>query len=163
MTLTLKKIALGSILISRKECQLPFRNCLFTFDDGPAGKATEELLLVLREFGVKACFCVVGSQVVARPEQARAIASAGHLLVNHTFHHHFADLWHLRRLQAGPRRIQIPRRNSPRLRKLRRAIPNSRNRKTPRTQRIPRIPRKKMTLRFRKRISLTSKQAPKRT
>jgi peptidoglycan/xylan/chitin deacetylase (PgdA/CDA1 family) len=100
MTLALKKIALGSILISREECQLPSRSCLFTFDDGPAGKATEELLLVLREFGVKACFCVVGSQVVARPEQARAIASDGHLLVNHTFHHYFADLWHLRRLQA---------------------------------------------------------------
>jgi peptidoglycan/xylan/chitin deacetylase (PgdA/CDA1 family) len=88
-----------SILISRKECQLPFGNCLFTFDDGPAGRATEELLYVLHEFGVKACFCVVGSQVVARPEQIRALASGGHLLVNHTYHHYFRDLWRLKQLQ----------------------------------------------------------------
>jgi peptidoglycan/xylan/chitin deacetylase (PgdA/CDA1 family) len=88
------------ILISRERCQLPLRHCLLTFDDGPAGIVTEELLLVLREFGVKACFCVVGSQVVARPEQTRAIADDGHLLVNHTFHHRFGDLWHIGRLQS---------------------------------------------------------------
>jgi peptidoglycan/xylan/chitin deacetylase (PgdA/CDA1 family) len=37
--------------------------------------------------------------VVIRPEQTHAIASAGHLLVNHTFHHRFADLWNLERLK----------------------------------------------------------------
>jgi peptidoglycan/xylan/chitin deacetylase (PgdA/CDA1 family) len=88
------------ILTSREKCQLPLRHCLLTFDDGPAGIVTEELLLVLREFGVKACFCVVGSQVVSRPEQTRAIAGDGHLLVNHTFHHRFGDLWHSNRLQS---------------------------------------------------------------
>jgi peptidoglycan/xylan/chitin deacetylase (PgdA/CDA1 family) len=88
------------IVISRERCQLPLRHCLLTFDDGPAGIVTEELLLVLREFGVKACFCVVGSQVVARPEQTRAIASEGHMLVNHTFHHRLGDLWDIGRLQS---------------------------------------------------------------
>jgi peptidoglycan/xylan/chitin deacetylase (PgdA/CDA1 family) len=88
------------IVISRERCQLPSCHCLLTFDDGPAGVVTEELLLVLREFGIKACFCVVGSQVVARPEQTRAIASEGHLLVNHTFHHRLGDLWHIDRLQS---------------------------------------------------------------
>ena len=88
------------ILLSRKRCQLPPGHCLLTFDDGPSGAVTEELLLVLREFGVKACFCVVGSQVVARPEQTRAIAADGHLLVNHTFHHRFVDLWGIGRLES---------------------------------------------------------------
>jgi peptidoglycan/xylan/chitin deacetylase (PgdA/CDA1 family) len=88
------------ILISREKCQLQLRHCLLTFDDGPAGRVTEELLFVLREFRVKACFCIVGSQVVIRPEQTRAIARDGHLLVNHTFHHRFRDLWHISRLQA---------------------------------------------------------------
>jgi peptidoglycan/xylan/chitin deacetylase (PgdA/CDA1 family) len=88
------------ILLSRERCQLPFGHCLLTFDDGPAGVVTEELLLVLREFGVKACFCVVGSQVVARPEQTRAIAADGHLLVNHTFHHRFVDLWDIGRFES---------------------------------------------------------------
>ena len=88
------------ILLSRKRCQLPPGHCLLTFDDGPSGAVTEELLLVLREFGVKACFCVVGSQVVARPEQTRAIAADGHLLVNHTFHHRFVDLWDIGRFES---------------------------------------------------------------
>ena len=90
---------INSILISRKQCCLAPRHCVLTFDDGPAGKVTDDLLAVLHEFGVKACFCLVGSQVAIRPEQTRAIATAGHLLVNHTFHHRFADLWSLERFR----------------------------------------------------------------
>jgi peptidoglycan-N-acetylglucosamine deacetylase len=90
---------INSILISRKQCCLAAGHCVLSFDDGPAGKVTDDLLAVLREFGVKACFCLVGSQVAIRPEQTRAIANAGHLLVNHTFHHRFADLWNLERLK----------------------------------------------------------------
>ena len=89
---------INSILISRQQCCLARGQCVLTFDDGPAGKVTDDLLAILRKFGVKACFCLVGSQVAIRPEQTRAIATAGHLLVNHTFHHRFADLWNLERL-----------------------------------------------------------------
>ena len=89
----------GTILISRDQCRLAPRQCLFTFDDGPAGRVTEDLLAVLKDFEVKACFCLVGSQVAARPAQTRAIASAGHLLVNHTFRHRFTDLWHADRFK----------------------------------------------------------------
>jgi peptidoglycan/xylan/chitin deacetylase (PgdA/CDA1 family) len=90
----------GLIITSREICRLPLRQCLLTFDDGPSGAVTDQILLVLREFGVKACFCVVGSRIVARPEQTRAIAAAGHLLVNHTFNHRFGDLWDLERLES---------------------------------------------------------------
>ena len=86
-----------TILISRTRCQLAPGQCVLTFDDGPAGKVTEDLLAVLHQFGVKACFCLVGSQVAMRPEQTRAISTAGHLLVNHTYHHRLADLWNLER------------------------------------------------------------------
>jgi peptidoglycan-N-acetylglucosamine deacetylase len=86
------------ILISRAQCRLAPGQCVLTFDDGPAGKVTDDLLAVLDRFGVKACFCLVGSQVVIRPEQTRAIAEAGHLLVNHTFHHRLADLWNFEKL-----------------------------------------------------------------
>jgi peptidoglycan/xylan/chitin deacetylase (PgdA/CDA1 family) len=87
------------ILISRKQSGLAPGQCLLTFDDGPSGKVTDDLLGVLDEFGVKACFCLVGCEVASRPQQTRAIATAGHLLVNHTFHHRFADLWHLEKLR----------------------------------------------------------------
>jgi peptidoglycan-N-acetylglucosamine deacetylase len=88
---------INSILISRQQSGLAPGHCVFTFDDGPAGKVTDDLLAILHQFGVKACFCLVGSQVAIRPEQTRAIAAAGHLLVNHTFHHRFTDLWNLKR------------------------------------------------------------------
>jgi len=90
---------INSILISRKQCCLESGHCVLTFDDGPAGKITDELLAILQEFGVKACFCLVGCQVAIRPEQTRAIATGGHLLVNHTFHHRFADLWSFERFR----------------------------------------------------------------
>ena len=92
-------VPLDSILISRQQCRLPFRHCVLTFDDGPAGKVTDDLLTVLHEFDVRACFCLVGCQVVLRPEQTRAIANAGHLLVNHSFHHRFVDLWNFERFE----------------------------------------------------------------
>jgi peptidoglycan/xylan/chitin deacetylase (PgdA/CDA1 family) len=92
---SVQNMPLGTILISRNQCRLPLNHCLLTFDDGPAGSITDDLLAVLNDFEVKACFCVVGCQVATRPEQTRAIASARHLLVNHTFHHRFTDLWHV--------------------------------------------------------------------
>jgi peptidoglycan-N-acetylglucosamine deacetylase len=94
-----QSMPISSILISRKQCCLASGHCVLTFDDGPAGKVTNDLLAVLHEFGVKACFCLVGSQVATWPEQTRAIATAGHLLVNHTFHHRFADLWNFERFR----------------------------------------------------------------
>jgi hypothetical protein len=54
----------------------------------------------LGDFNVKACFCVIGSLVVTRPEQIRAIVDEGHFLVNHTFHHRLGDLWDTDRLQS---------------------------------------------------------------
>jgi peptidoglycan/xylan/chitin deacetylase (PgdA/CDA1 family) len=90
---------INSILISRKQSRLASGHCVLTFDDGPAGKVTDDLLAILDEFDVKACFCLVGCQVATRPEQTHAIATAGHLLVNHTFHHRFADLWNVDRFR----------------------------------------------------------------
>ncbi len=57
-----------------------------TFDDGP-GPDTERLLRVLAEKHVPASFFLVGRNVEARPEVARATAEAGHLVANHTWDH----------------------------------------------------------------------------
>ena len=75
----------GTILISRDQCRLPLRHCLLTFDDGPAGRVTEDLLAVLNEFEVKACFCLVGSQVAhmagtdSRHRKRRTSSGKSHL------------------------------------------------------------------------------------
>ena len=87
------------ILTNRDRINLPPDQCLLTFDDGPAGRVTDELLAVLREFNTKACFCLIGSLVRNQPEQVQRIADEGHILVNHTYHHRFANLLSLDRLE----------------------------------------------------------------
>jgi peptidoglycan/xylan/chitin deacetylase (PgdA/CDA1 family) len=58
-----------------------------TFDDGPNDAATPELLDVLARHGVRATFFVMGDYARLRPEIARQVAAAGHLLGNHTMSH----------------------------------------------------------------------------
>jgi peptidoglycan-N-acetylglucosamine deacetylase len=58
-----------------------------TFDDGPNDPYTEQLLELLARHQVRATFFLIGSFVRRRPELARAIREAGHLLGNHTMTH----------------------------------------------------------------------------
>ncbi|MDR1720957.1 MAG: polysaccharide deacetylase family protein [Endomicrobium sp.] len=57
-----------------------------TFDDGP-GSATEKVLDILKEKNVKSTFFLLGVRVKSSPRMARAIASAGHEIANHTYGH----------------------------------------------------------------------------
>lgn len=58
-----------------------------TYDDGPNDRDTERLLDVLARHEVKATFFLIGKFVAARPQIARAIVVAGHLIANHTASH----------------------------------------------------------------------------
>ena len=58
-----------------------------TYDDGPNEPYTRQILDVLREFGAKATFFVIGKWVRQFPAQVREIASNGHQLGNHTENH----------------------------------------------------------------------------
>ena len=58
-----------------------------TFDDGPNDPHTLHLLEVLAEHRAKATFFLIGRYVRQRPEIAREIKAAGHLIGNHTFTH----------------------------------------------------------------------------
>jgi len=58
-----------------------------TYDDGPNDIVTERLLDVLARHEVRATFFLIGNFVRQRPQIARAIASAGHLIGNHTMSH----------------------------------------------------------------------------
>lgn len=60
-----------------------------TFDDGPHPVHTQQTLDVLRQYNVKATFCLVGRNVVAYPELVAAIAADGHTLCNHSWSHDF--------------------------------------------------------------------------
>jgi len=58
-----------------------------TFDDGPNDPHTLKLLEVLAKYSVRATFFMIGRYVRQRPDIARAVAQAGHVIGNHTFTH----------------------------------------------------------------------------
>jgi peptidoglycan/xylan/chitin deacetylase (PgdA/CDA1 family) len=58
-----------------------------TIDDGPHPEWTPQLLALLARHDVLATFCVVGSNVAARPDLVAATAGAGHRIANHTQTH----------------------------------------------------------------------------
>lgn len=60
-----------------------------TFDDGPHPVHTQQTLDVLRQYGVKATFCLVGRNAETYPELVAAIAADGHTLCNHSWSHDF--------------------------------------------------------------------------
>lgn len=58
-----------------------------TFDDGPSGHFTQNLLDGLDARGVKATFLLCGYRVKEFPEITRRIAESGHEIGNHGFSH----------------------------------------------------------------------------
>lgn len=58
-----------------------------TFDDGPHPTATPQVLEVLKRYGAKATFFVVGKQVRRWPDALRATVAEGHTIANHTWSH----------------------------------------------------------------------------
>jgi peptidoglycan/xylan/chitin deacetylase (PgdA/CDA1 family) len=58
-----------------------------TFDDGPHPQWTPRVLDMLRHAGVKATFCVVGTEVRRYPALVARVVREGHTLCNHTWQH----------------------------------------------------------------------------
>ncbi|MEU1347852.1 polysaccharide deacetylase family protein [Streptomyces sp. NPDC005775] len=58
-----------------------------TIDDGPDPTWTPQVLRLLKDSGVKATFCMVGTQAEAYPDLVKAVVADGHRLCNHTVSH----------------------------------------------------------------------------
>ena len=58
-----------------------------TFDDGPHGVYTAQILKILYEYGVQATFFTIGSNAERYPELVRAEYDLGHEIGNHTYSH----------------------------------------------------------------------------
>ena len=63
------------------------RQLALTYDDGPNDPHTLRLLEVLARHEVTATFFLIGRYVQQRPDIAREIIQAGHVVGNHTFSH----------------------------------------------------------------------------
>ncbi|MEE1752109.1 polysaccharide deacetylase family protein [Streptomyces sp. SP18CS02] len=58
-----------------------------TIDDGPDPVWTPKVLQVLEANGVRATFCMVGTQAQAHPDLVKAVVAAGHALCDHSVSH----------------------------------------------------------------------------
>ncbi|MFI9365889.1 polysaccharide deacetylase family protein [Kitasatospora sp. NPDC053057] len=58
-----------------------------TIDDGPDPVWTPKVLAVLKQYGVKATFCMIGPQAKAHPDLVKQVVAAGHRLCDHTVDH----------------------------------------------------------------------------
>ena len=63
------------------------REIALTYDDGPNDPYTLRLLEILAGYDVHATFFLIGGFVRQRPQIARAIHAAGHVIGNHTMSH----------------------------------------------------------------------------
>jgi peptidoglycan/xylan/chitin deacetylase (PgdA/CDA1 family) len=70
-----------------------------TFDDGPNPEYTMKLLDLLKDYGIKATFFVVGNKVKSNPEIIKRMHEEGHTIGIHHFHQFQVGffLQHLRR------------------------------------------------------------------
>ena len=68
-------------------CETTQKIAALTFDDGPLPESTPKILAVLARYRVQATFFLLGKNVAAHPELARAIVDQGHTVGNHTFNH----------------------------------------------------------------------------
>jgi peptidoglycan-N-acetylglucosamine deacetylase len=72
----------------------------FSFDDGPDSNNTPVILDLLKEYGIKAVFFVVGSKLENNTDIIRRIDQEGHILGGHSFSHHFFfDLFPAQRMK----------------------------------------------------------------
>ncbi|MEF3304562.1 polysaccharide deacetylase family protein [Paenibacillus sp. GYB003] len=62
-----------------------------TFDDGPDPVDTPAILELLRQYGAKATFFVVGQRVDKFPDIVRREMEEGHEIANHTFTHNYMN------------------------------------------------------------------------
>lgn len=58
-----------------------------TFDDAPDNQFTPQVLDVLKQYGVKATFFVVGNRAEKYPEIVQRMVNEGHLIGNHSYTH----------------------------------------------------------------------------
>lgn len=78
-TATVENLRLGQLKTGSNDVAL-------TFDDGPSAY-TPQILAVLRQYHVKATFCLIGVNVQKHHDYVQQIVADGHTLCNHSWKH----------------------------------------------------------------------------
>ncbi len=76
------------------------KKCIaLTFDDGPSGSQTAQILDILKANNAEAAFFCIGSNIAGNEDILKRIPEEGHIIGNHSFsHHHFFDLFSSRKM-----------------------------------------------------------------
>jgi polysaccharide deacetylase family sporulation protein PdaB len=82
--LPLSAMAKGTV---HKKGNTEAKKIAITFDDGPSKQNTELILEILREYGIRATFFVIGENAKRDPDRIRSIFEAGHEIGNHSYTH----------------------------------------------------------------------------
>ncbi len=69
------------------------KSCYLTFDDGPSAEVTGKVLDILKQYGIKATFFVVGQNVEAHPDLIKRMEAEGHSIGNHSYSHNYDYLY----------------------------------------------------------------------
>jgi peptidoglycan/xylan/chitin deacetylase (PgdA/CDA1 family) len=63
------------------------RKAALTFDDVPDARFTPQILDILKQYGVRATFFVVGNRAEAHPEMVKRMQEEGHVIGSHSYSH----------------------------------------------------------------------------
>ena len=66
-----------------------------TIDDGPDPNTTPQVIALLKKYGARATFFLIGSKAAKYPALTRMILDAGHTIGNHTQTHPQFSFWRL--------------------------------------------------------------------
>lgn len=72
-----------------------------SFDDGPSHPSTDQIIDLLGDLDVRATFFVIGINAEKNPDLIRRLDAAGHLIGNHSYHHHRYGVLRGRRYWQG--------------------------------------------------------------
>lgn len=72
---------------SSRQMSYTHKTIALTFDDGPYGTSTEQVLSILRKEHIHATFFLIGKNVQEFPAETREIVAEGNKIGNHTYSH----------------------------------------------------------------------------
>ncbi len=83
------KVRLENIYVPVGEEKIAY----LTFDDGPSGVITPQILEILKREEIKATFFVLGSRVELYPELVKREYEEGHYIANHGYSHVYTSIY----------------------------------------------------------------------
>lgn len=80
-------VPISAAAASHHASSSPVKEVALTFDDGPYGTSTQQVLDILEKEGVHGTFFLIGQNVEHYPSLAKEIVQDGNVVGNHTYDH----------------------------------------------------------------------------